>query len=231
VYLREVQSELRSRYALNATGMFALITLVVINFSVSSDVSHRVQAALLWLALLFSAMTGLSRTFVREVEARTQDALRLTADPTALLLGKTLFNGTLLAGVQLLIVPLYFVMVGLSLRSPSLFLTIQVLGNVGLTLASTLLAAIVAKAGGKNSLFPVLALPILMPLLFALMAGTYAALIPDPLIRGTQILPNLIAQREPAWEVGAPYVRLAVAYAGMLGPAAVLLFEFIWNEE
>lgn len=231
VYLREMKTELRSRYALNSIGMFALTTLVVVGFSVSSTTGHRVQAALLWLILLFSAMTGLSRTFVREVEARTQDALRLTADPTPLLLGKALFNGTLFAGVQALIVPLFVLMTGLPIRNIVLFLTIQILGNVGLTFASTLLAAIVAKAGGRNALFPVLALPILMPLLFALMAGTSAALLPDPLLRDGRLIPNALALRESPWETGGPYVRLALAYAGMLGPAAVLLFDLIWNED
>jgi heme exporter protein B len=231
VFRREMRTEMRSRYALNAIGMFAVTTLVVVGFSVNAEVSHRVQAALLWLVLLFSALTGLSRTFVREVEARTQDALRLTADPTALLLGKTLFNAALFGGVQAVIVPLFALMVSLPVRSLSLFLALQVLGNVGLSVASTLLAAIVAKAGGRGALFPVLALPILMPLLFALMAGTFAALTPDLVLREGRLVPNVMAMRESPWEAGAPYVRLALAYAGMLGPAAVLLFDVIWNED
>ncbi|MBW3623486.1 MAG: heme exporter protein CcmB [Armatimonadetes bacterium] len=231
VFTRETRTEFRSRYALNSIGMFAVTTLVVIGFSVSGDVPRRTHAALLWLVLLFSAMTGLSRIFVREVEARTQDALRLTADPTALLLGKMAFNGMLLAGVQAVIVPLYLLMTGLPIRNPALFLAVQLLGNVGLTLSSTLLAAIVAKAGGRAALFPVLALPILMPLLFALVAGTYAALVPDPTLQAGRLVPNLLAMRESAWAAGMPYVRLALAYAGMLGPAAVLLFDLIWNED
>ena len=232
VFLREARSEIRSRYALNAIGMFAFTTLLVIGFSVGPNISNKAKAALLWLVLLFSAMMGLSRTFVREVEARTQDALRLTAEPTALLVGKALFNGALLAGVQAIIVPLYALMTQLPVRSAPLFLTLLVLGNAGLTAASTILAAIVAKAGARTALFPVLALPILLPLLMAMVGGTYAALVPDTVFRaGIGFVADAGQSRIGAWEAGASYVRLALAYAGMIGPAALLLFDLIWEEE
>jgi heme exporter protein B len=213
--------------------MFALITLMVVGISsAGTNIPHRMHAGLLWLILLFSAMTGLARVFVRETEARTQDALRLTADPSALFFGKALFNGALLLALQGIIVPLYSLMTSLAIRDYVLFLTMQILGNLGLTVASTLLAALVAKAGGRSALFPVLALPILLPLIMAVIGGTYAALAPDPkVVQGVGWVPNPIEIQQTAWEAGGTYVRMAVAFIGMLGPASFLLFEFVWNED
>ena len=230
VFLREMRTEMRSRYALNAIGMFAVITLLVVAMAVGSNIPHRTMAGLLWILLFFSAMTGLARVFVREVEARTEDALRLTADPTALLLGKALFNAALLGAVQAVVVPLFALMMRLPVRHAELLLLLLILGNLGLTLASTILAAIVAKAGGRSALFPVLALPILLPLLLALVGGTYAALVPD-LAAGTAPASDPLEARRAVWEAGWPYVRLALAYIGMLGPASVLLFDLIWDED
>jgi heme exporter protein B len=232
VFWREALTELRSRFALNAIGMFALATLMVVGYSAGSNVSHKMLAALLWLILLFSAMTGLSRVFVREVEARTQDALRLTSDPTALMLGKMAFNGALLGLVQLIIVPLYAMMTGLPVRDMGLFLAMMALGNLGMAVSSAVLAAIVAKAGARNALFPVLALPILIPLLLSLVGGTYAALVPDmKYVKGVGFEPNPFEIRQTAWQSGGGYARLALAFSGMLGPVSLVLFDLIWNEE
>ncbi len=231
VFLREARTEARNRFSVNAVAMFALSTLLLVGLSTDAATPHKAKSGLLWLVLLFSAMTGLSRAFVREVEGRTQDSLRLTCDPGALLVGKTLFNAALLGATQALITPLFVLMTDLPIRSASLFLTMLLLGNLGLTVVSTLLAALVAKAGGRGALFPVLALPLLIPLFLALVGGTYAALVPDmKVVAGAGYVATPEATRS-AWEAGASYARLAAAYAGVLGPAALLLFEFIWEED
>src|SRR5580765_891521 len=83
VFRKDVRAELRTRYALNALALFAVSTVVAISLGVgpltrSADLPL-IHAALLWIAILFAAFTGLARAFVQEEEARTAAALRLAA--------------------------------------------------------------------------------------------------------------------------------------------------------
>ena len=56
---------------------------------------------MLWVVLLFAALASLSHAFVREVEGRTLTLLRLVASPTAIALGKLLFNLLFLIAIEL----------------------------------------------------------------------------------------------------------------------------------
>ena len=90
VFRKDVRAELRTRYALNALALFAVSTVVAISLGVgpltrSADLPL-IHAALLWIAILFAAFTGLARAFVQEEEARTAAALRLAAPPNAVYL-------------------------------------------------------------------------------------------------------------------------------------------------
>ena len=70
--LKEFQSELRTRYALNALLMFVVTTLSIVLFSVGSEnVSTDVLSGILWIVIFFSSMSGLSRTLVSEEELGT----------------------------------------------------------------------------------------------------------------------------------------------------------------
>jgi len=67
---KEWTSELRSRVALNAIGLFALTTLIAVAYQIGP---YRISeadrpfllAALLWIILFFAASSGLARVFVK----------------------------------------------------------------------------------------------------------------------------------------------------------------------
>ena len=72
VLQKDLRLEMRSRYALNMLLMFVLSSLLLIAFSVGKEaVSERMQTALLWIVILFSASIGLGRSFVAEEEQGT----------------------------------------------------------------------------------------------------------------------------------------------------------------
>jgi len=69
IWFRDLRSEFRTRYALNAILMFAVTTLIAVSFSIGSfriEESERpfLYAVLLWIILTFSALSGLARSFV-----------------------------------------------------------------------------------------------------------------------------------------------------------------------
>lgn len=213
VLRKDLRVEFRTRYAYSALIMFAITTLVTVSFSVGGFIMDTdITAALLWIILFFSAMAGLARTFVHEEETGTVIALKMAAQPEPVLIGKYFFNAALLLSLAVLIVPLFLIMLNQTVQLPGVFMAVVLLGSLGLAGASTILAAIVAKAGAKSSLMTVLAFPVLLPLLFAAISATRMALA-GGLARA--ITTDLL---------------LLFFYNGVVVVASLLLFEYVWNE-
>ncbi|HEX4496672.1 MAG TPA: heme exporter protein CcmB [Thermoanaerobaculia bacterium] len=185
VFAKEWRCEFRTRYALNTLGLFAFTTLVVVSVSlgplgVSVSQGTAVLPVLLWVILLFSAAAGLPRAFVQEEETQTATALRLAATPSALFCGKLLYGLTLTLALEALVTPVYVAMTSLDVKSPGLFAAVLAAGGFGLAAGSTLVAAIIAQARAKGTLFSVLAFPILLPLLLIAVDLSRHAVAGDP---------------------------------------------------
>jgi heme exporter protein B len=200
--------------------LFAVTTLVAVSAALSSaSVKSEVKAALLWIVLLFAALSGLARVFVREEEAGTAPLLRLYAPATAVYAGKWLFNTALVFSVELVSVPLFLIVLPLDHGSASvnfgLLFGVLFLGGIGLSASSTFVAALISQASsGKSSLFFVVAFPILLPLLLIAVQGTIGAF---------DGLPSHVAKSRIDLEM------LAV-YGLVMTTASFLLFEYVWND-
>ncbi len=213
VLRKDLRIEFRTRYAYSSLVMFAVTTLVTVSFSVGGfGLENDIAAALLWIMLFFSAMAGLSRTFVQEEETGTVTALKMAAEPEPVYLGKLFFNIVLIFSLAFLTVPLFLVLLNLPVADPLNFVAVVILGCLGLAAASTILAAIVSKAGAKGSLLTVLAFPILLPLLIGAINATRSAM--------SGAAPALIR----------PDLNLLLFYNGVAVVASLLLFEYVWNE-
>ena len=217
VFVKDLRTEWRTRVAINALLLFAFSVLVLVGYAVGPTrltLEDRpvVNSVLLWIVLFFSAMTGLSRAFVNEEETGTAAALRLTAPPASVFLGKLLANLALLGVVMTVVVPLFLALMSFGIAAPGLFLAVLALGGVGIAAASTFIAAIVAKTAAKGALFAVLATPLLLPPLVAAVTGTR------------------IAATEPGLAAGLDVVRLLVAYDGLMVTASFVLFDAVWRE-
>jgi len=93
LFKKDWESELRTRYAINALSMFILVTISVIMFSIGSEkITEYLTGGLLWVVIFFSAMSGLSRVFVSEEERGTTMTLHLIASPSTIFSGKLIFN-------------------------------------------------------------------------------------------------------------------------------------------
>src|SRR4030042_582702 len=167
LFRKDWQSEIRTRYAINALAMFILLTISVILFSIGSEkVSEYLTGGLLWVVIFFSAMSGLSRAFVSEEERGTSLTLQLIASPATVFTGKLLFNLILVFLMNIVITLLYSMLFAeFIIQNYLLFFLTFVFGNIGIAISSTLIAAIIAKAGSKGTLYPVLSFPILLPLI------------------------------------------------------------------
>jgi heme exporter protein B len=216
IWFRDLRSEFRTRYALNAILMFAVTTLIAVSFAIGSfriEETERpfLYAVLLWIILTFSALSGLARSFVKEEEAGTIDVLKLSARPQAVFLGKLLFNLTLLGALGLIIVPSFILLMRYEINAPGFFAAMIVSGCLGLGAATTIIAAMIAKASARGALFSVLSLPLLLPLMITSIKGCERA---------------AIGLDSAGW----PEVKIAVAYVIIMIIVSLFLFHLVWEE-
>lgn len=214
VFVKEWRCEFRTRYALNTLALFAFTTLVVVSFSlgplgVSKSEGTVVLPVLLWIILLFSVAAGLPRTFVQEEEGQTAMALRLSATPSALFCGKLLYNLTLVFALEVLVTPAYLIMTSLAVDSPGMLALVLAAGGYGLAVGSTLVAAIIAQARSKGTLFSVLSFPVLLPLLILAVELTQGAV--------------------AAGASDAVALPILLLYDGSVTVAGLMLFPIVWN--
>jgi len=214
VFLKDWRSELRTRYAISALVMFVVTTISIILFSLGGEgASPEVLAGMLWVVIFFAAMSGLSRTFVMEEERGTGMTLSLLTPAGAVFAGKLLFNLVLGSGLTVLAVLLYALLInGFIVKTMSIFLLTIALGSVGLAAASTIIAAIIARANTKGTLYPVLSFPILLPLLMTVINAT-----------------RLAADGVPLGEAVGEF-QILVSYIVVVVTASAMLFEYIWKD-
>ena len=151
--------------------------LVLLLFRVAAEGTPLPVGTALWVALLFSATAGLSRTFHAEAERGTLDLpLASPASPAALFAGKMLSGlvVTLACGLVMVAMAAAFFGGGV-LREPLPVVAFVVLGGVGLAAQASFLSALSARSPTRAALFPVLMIPLCTPLLAWAARGTVAA--------------------------------------------------------
>jgi len=213
VFAKEWRCELRTRYALSTLALFAFTTLVVVSVSlgplgVTKSQGSAVLPVLFWIILLFSVAAGLPRSFVQEEESQTATALRLAATPSALFCGKLAYGLTVIMALEALITPIYLAIMSLAVRSPGLLVATLAAGGYGLAAGSTLVAAIIAQARSKGTLFAVMAFPVLLPLLLLSIELTRNAMGGEP--------------------AGVALSQLLL-YDASVTIAGLMLFPTVWN--
>jgi heme exporter protein B len=210
VFEKDWQSEWRTRAGLNSSGLFAIAAPIALSFSVASQkLGAEVLAGLLWTVLLFAALVGLARAFIKEEESGTAALLRLMYPAQAVLWGKALINLALLALTQLAAVPIFIVLLNAQVKNAGLLLGSLVLSDIGLAVASTLLGAIAGQARARGALFAAIAVPVLLPLLMAAAAATAVAF--------------------GAGGASGPALQVIASYDVAVLAAAWMLFDYVWS--
>ena len=214
VFLKDWRSELRTRYAVSALLMFVVTTISIILFSLGSEgASPDALSGMLWVVVFFAAMSGLSRTFVMEEERGTTLTLQLLAPPGAVFFGKLLFNLVLVTGVNAVTVVLYSAFInGFVIRTMSIFVVTVLLGSIGFAAAATVIAAIIARANTRGTLYPVLSFPIVLPLLLSVIDATR------------------MASEGAFFGEAAGEFQLLISYIVVVIVSSAMLFEYIWKD-
>jgi heme exporter protein B len=182
---KELLVERRSKETLNGLLFFSLLLLFVFQFALGPDRERLggVLPGVLWLGFILSGLLALGRTFLVEREHDCWEGLLLApGDKSAIYVGKLVGNIALMAAVEAVLLALFvlFFDIDLGRAFPALALVVA-LGTVGLAAVGTLFAAMTAHIRAREVLFPVLLLPVQIPVLLAAVKATEALLQGEPL--------------------------------------------------
>jgi heme exporter protein B len=172
---KDLLLELRARDTLPAMLLFVVSTLVVFHFVLPGDSSELAATGLLWVALVFTALLGLSRAFTAEREQGVIDGLVLaTSDRSAIWLGKAISILVFLGLAEVVALPAYDILYG---DVDGALIAGVALADLGIAAVGTLLAAMAAASRARELLLPLLFLPLAIPIV---VGGVGASVTEDP---------------------------------------------------
>jgi heme exporter protein B len=214
---KELLVELRTLESVPGMALFAVTTFVVFHFALNqSTVSGQEAAGVLWVSLLFAAMLGVNRLFVADADQGGFDGFLLApVDRSAMLISKALALLCYLVVLELVAVPAF----GLLLLGPSLgqalpgLLAPLALGDLGLAAIGTLVAALAVRTRARDLLGPLLALPLLVPIV----------------IGGARASSRLFASTHPGG-LQARWLLTLALYDLVFGLIAYAVFDFLLED-
>jgi heme exporter protein B len=167
---KDLRVELRSRVGVNQILPLAVLVLVLFAFALDPDsgVLERATPGLFWIAVLFCAVLALQRTFAIESADGVSESLRLSSlDPGGMFLGKTAAVAVQLLGLEALLLLGVAVLYDAAPSGWPLLLATCVVATAGIAGAGTLYGVLSAGVRVRETLLPLLLLPVLAPVLLA----------------------------------------------------------------
>lgn len=209
---KDAASEFRTRFGITSLGLFVITTVSLVAFSTAQEPFPRpITAALLWIIMFFTAMTGLGRAFIQEEERGTVLFLRLHSQPIHVFWAKFTVN-IVFAELSNTLAYLLLCVFLPDVQTGNMFhvLLVILVSSAGLAAVITIVSAIVARAGATNTLLPIMSFPLLLPLVIP---GINAITIALAGLAFSDMLPDL---------------TLMVSYSGIILVLASFLFEVVW---
>jgi heme exporter protein B len=171
---KDLRLELRSRVGLGQVLPFALLVLLLFAFALDPDrgVLESATPGLFWITVLFSAVLALQRSFGTEAEDGVVDALRLSGmSGPGIYLGKVLALVVQLTVLELVLLGAVVVLYDTSVEGVPLLVAVALTATVGIAAAGAVHGALSARLRSRDTLLPVLLLPLLAPVLISATRG------------------------------------------------------------
>ena len=215
---KDLRIERRSRVVTNQIVPFAAVTMVMFAFALDADVVlQRVAPGLVWLATLFSMLVLVQRAYAIETDDGGLDALRVAGvDPAALFLGKALALAVQLAVLEVILLGTAVVLYGAEIRLEGgvLLVTTLITATCGLAVVGTLYGGLAAGFRGRETLLPLLVLPVVAPVL----------------IGATRAVESALGTAGAVVSEGWPWVGLLAVFAVAFGVGGTLAFGPLIDE-
>ncbi len=214
---KDLRLEWRTKDSINGMLFFTLLVVVVLAMAFDPasfpSMTRQISGGLLWVAMLFAAMTALNQSWARETHNSVLDAHRLSPAPaSALFIGKALANFLFVTAVEVVLAPIFTIFYNLQpLGQTWKLLVILPLGTWALVVNGTFFAALSLRTRNRDTLLPLILLPISMPALLAMIQATTAV---------------LTGQFEPTL-----WIKVLLAYVIIFTTACVMLFQTVLSAD
>ncbi|MEP1150151.1 MAG: heme exporter protein CcmB [Balneola sp.] len=213
IFRKDIRTEFRTRFAFNMVIAFVISSLLLVMFTLKAqELNPTPKSGLIWIIILFAALSSLGRSFISETDKNTYNLLRIYASGTSVFAGKLMFNTAFSLLINIFTFTIYIFLADIVIVSWTSFMTILIFGTIGLSGVSTMIAAIVSQADRKGAIFSVLTIPLFIPFVLLLTSITKSAF-----IDGSQ-------------EGFTNDFSALIGFIGVTITAGVLLFEYIWEE-
>lgn len=210
---KEIQLELRQRYAINGMLLYIVSTVYICYLSFklkSNDIDKITWNTLFWIILLFTAVNAIAKSFTQERYGRLLYYYTL-ANPVSIILSKIIYNALLMLVLGLVGFGVYAIIMGNPVDDVGLYLASIVLGAIGFASTLTMIAGIASKAENSATLMAILSFPVILPMLIMLIKISKNAM--DGLERGSSM----------------DEVLTLLAIDAIVLVLSVLLFPYLWR--
>jgi heme exporter protein B len=218
VAAKDLRIELRSRVVTNQVLPFSGLVMVMFAFALDNDdVLQRTAGGLVWLATLFSLFILVQRTFAVETYDGALDSLRVAGvNPQGIFLGKSLalFIQLLILESVLFVAAVVLYRVNVNGSGVVLLVTCVLCATAGLAFVGTLYGGLTAGARGRETLLPLLLLPVVAPVLICATRATESAFRSGGVTVGE----------------GWPWVGVLAVFAAVFGLGGLLSFGSLIEE-
>ena len=214
VAMKDLRIEVRAKEILGVMATFSVLSVIIFGMAFDLRVprSAMIAPGVLWGVLLFTGVLGLNRSFSAELDRGTLLALLLVpVDRSAIYLGKMIANVLFMVVVIGLLLPVMLFIFDVNLFHPWVLLALF-LGIFGYVSVGTLFAALTASIRARESMLPILLLPVLAPLFMA----------------GLTITGAMVDGR--AFSAIQNWLGMLVAFDLIFFTAAIMVFDLIWED-
>jgi heme exporter protein B len=165
---KDFRSELRTKELFNSMFLFAMLSLVIFNFSFAGRMPVRVLSGAMWVSFLFASVLGLNRSFIKEQEKGCIEGLLVApAERSVIYFGKFIGNLAFIFIVEAISLPLIAVFFARNeiFSKPLELAGVLILGSFAISSVGTILSAITVNTKTRELLLPILLFPLVLPVI------------------------------------------------------------------
>jgi len=212
---KDIATEIRTKEMLSAMFVFSLLVILIFNFAfdLRADNAQTLAPGVLWVAIAFAGMLGLSRSFILERDRGVLDGLLLApVDRSAIYFGKMIGNVLFIGLVEIVILPFFVILFNQPASTLPALVGVVILGTIGFAGVGTLFSAMAVHTRAREILLPIMLFPVIVPVLLSAVNLTSAVLDEIP------------------FEEVSHWLALLVAFDVIFIAASFILFEFVVEE-
>ncbi|MEI6570607.1 MAG: heme exporter protein CcmB [Actinomycetes bacterium] len=211
---KDLRIEMRSRILLSQVLPFGAIVVLLFAFALDPDrgILTRVAPGLFWITVLLAALLAIGRAFSIEQQHGARDGLRLAGlDGSSVFIGKAIAIAVQLVILEAVLGLTVVVLYGVEVHGVVVLVATATAATIGLAAAGTLYGVLAAGLRARETLLPLLLLPVLAPV----MLGATRAF-----EDGLEGVPG------DAW----PWVALLTVFALLYTGVGMLAFGPLWED-